>query len=1291
MRGSLGIAIVLLIPYLALGQDPAADALAKFREAEKRYQAGQLIEAAQIFDPLSRDEKSPHRDQSFDRLMSITMRLGRCDQAIQTGDRYLALLRSAGDVRTARLVEVQVAACWATLGHHGVAEKILEGVMKEGIDEFPLAGQAAAWELLARCQSKRGDPVAARKSWTAVEKLVAARLGNAVNPLSAAEKIQLTRHWAESLRGQENFAQAEAVLKSLFPMHEREKDDAARRDTYRELATLYREQKRLSDAEAAVDEAVRLHEGLAVKAIVPLADLEAERSEILQLRKKGKESKVWRDRAIEHYQQAFQKPDTIAAQGSSPVLVFWKLQNLIQASQQFRKALELTQTQAEQWAGGSLLSTKLHTEQGSLLYLLGVTKTSRQVLRDAVDALERQRPMNLIELPRAYINLAAVEASATDLQNAERLIDKTLDLYAQHSLPDDAVIVEACNLRGSVLAQRGDFSKAIKYFREGLDRCTMTSFEAPLQRSNLLLNIALLHKSQGELPEAIKLCTEALEEFEKIADPDALGFAAFDAGLANMYLAQNQLAKAYERTQRIARLCQLHAIDRGPLVVTSRHIQAIQALGKRDLGAADDLWRELLEIQEREDQTLLVPRTLNYLGLTAELRKDNGAAEGFYRRALKLQTNNQRAYPATQFITLWRLANVIKDDRPADAQKHLDHAIQIVEKARLRTFGDAQQRATFFAQFGPAFEQSVEWMLANNNVEGAFQVLTRARSRTLMDQLQMANLDPLATLVGPDAEPLKRREADLRSKLAALRARAGLVGVDGLSADAIKNLLAEFDQVQQQYAETWREIWNASPEYHSLADPNLPEQILPKLRERVLGPKTALLVYHIGKDASHVLLLGDASVKPAYFPLVIAEDLAQNIAPPEPRNADHALGLRGVAIVPKAGTKTPSPPPLPAPAANAKVSPLRQAAARALIDTYRQEILDREFQTTRGITIKPRDPNRPVPPQRPDVLGEIFLPKALRDRLKELKFETIIVVPDGPLHTLPLEAMVLESGPRPRFVIDELPPLIYAPSGSILAVLADRRDSTRRDRATLLTVCNPAYVEAKASEAVADTRDGGAFVGFAGQLPRLPFTDFESKQIRRYFPNDRVTTISEAAATERNVTQAVRGQSIVHIAAHGFADPRFGNLFGALALSPSAIPLAASDDDGFLSLHEIYRLPLTDCDVAVLSACLTHVGPQQPMEAGVTLANGFLSAGARRVVASHWNVADRSTSQLMSYFFEALTREAKNGERSGAAQAMQEARLRLRASTEANWSAPFYWAPFVVLGTPEIGRVSTGP
>src|SRR5438105_2071009 len=79
------------------------------------------------------------------------------------------------------------------------------------------------------------------------------------------------------------------------------------------------------------------------------------------------------------------------------------------------------------------------------------------------------------------------------------------------------------------------------------------------------------------------------------------------------------------------------------------------------------------------------------------------------------------------------------------------------------------------------------------------------------------------------------------------------------------------------------------------------------------------------------------------------------------------------------------------------------------------------------------------------------------------------------------------------------------------------------------------------------------------------------------------------------------------------------------------------------------------CELSVLSACVTNVGPQPPLEAGVTLAGGFLAAGARRVVASHWGVDDESTAELMATFFQKVRADAKAGRPVAYAQALQQA------------------------------------
>jgi CHAT domain-containing protein len=197
----------------------------------------------------------------------------------------------------------------------------------------------------------------------------------------------------------------------------------------------------------------------------------------------------------------------------------------------------------------------------------------------------------------------------------------------------------------------------------------------------------------------------------------------------------------------------------------------------------------------------------------------------------------------------------------------------------------------------------------------------------------------------------------------------------------------------------------------------------------------------------------------------------------------------------------------------------------------------------------------------------------------------------------------------------------------------------------------------------------------------LPGTAEESRAIRCHFAPERVTALERERATKAAVIAALPGKGVVHLAAHCFADDRFGNLFGAVALSPAPPGATAAADDGLLSLPEVYALPLQECELAILSGCVTNVGPQPPLEAGVTVANAFLAAGARRVVASHWEVDDRATAALMEAFAAELAAADRRGDRRSYAKALRQARLTVRAQN--TWATPYYWAPFVLLGPPE--------
>jgi tetratricopeptide (TPR) repeat protein len=938
------------------------------------------------------------------------------------------------------------------------------------------------------------------------------------------------------------------------------------------------------------------------------------------------------------------------------VSAFWKLQTIYERATQYDRALKLAATQAEEWNGHPLIQPRLRTEQGSLELVLGAAARARPLLRTAVANLEQQEPPNLIELPLAFNNLAVAELTTGEADRAETVARKNQDLYRRYQLPDDVILVETYEVLGSCSALRGDYPLAIDRYRKGIELCRRLGAVADPQQSNLLLDVALLLKGQGDLDEALRYCKQAEDTFGRFATPDDAGWAAFDAARVNLLLSQGKLGEVPALCRHILTLCEKYETRQGPLVVTAHHGLALHHLERQEVTDAEKELRTVLALQE-EDKSPLRPRTLNYLGLAAELADRAEEAERLYRQAAALQKDNPRAFPATHFITLWRLAVVL--DRKGERREPralLEEAMGVVEAARLQTYGDGGQRALFFAQFEPAYEQLLGWALRDGDFDTAFVAAARGRSRALLDQMQAARVDPRAGLTGARGKELLAQEAEGRRRLDALRAQAVLLPEDEHDTDRARKLLADFDEARRSYGATWREILNLSPAYRAVPADDHSRENLEALRTRLLGPKTVLLVYVIGRAQSCVLLLGDRSVRPEVFPLSVPAEVNRGAA--EAARAGVQGGLRGTRGFGLA-IKRPAAPAAPAAAPTGPAVPLRRAVARTLVDDYLERVTDPDFQPTRGFVVRPRREKEAVPVQSLGLPADVFVPDALRRRLRQLRPECLVIVPDGPLHKLPLEALVVEGGTRPRYLLDELPPTVYAPSVATLVLLANRPAPDTRAPRSLLTVSNPAYR--------------------ARGLPLLPGTAAESRAIRRYFEAGSVTALEGERATRAAVLAALPGRRFVHLAAHCFSDER-DNLSGVMALAPVPGGKGAPADEGFLSRLEISHLPLQDCELAILSACVTNLGPQAPLEAGMTLAGGFLTAGARRVVASHWDVDDQATSALMEAFVAEFTAAAKSGEKVSYAAALRQARLKVRA--RADWDTPFYWAPFVLLGPP---------
>lgn len=204
-------------------------------------------------------------------------------------------------------------------------------------------------------------------------------------------------------------------------------------------------------------------------------------------------------------------------------------------------------------------------------------------------------------------------------------------------------------------------------------------------------------------------------------------------------------------------------------------------------------------------------------------------------------------------------------------------------------------------------------------------------------------------------------------------------------------------------------------------------------------------------------------------------------------------------------------------------------------------------------------------------------------------------------------------------------------------------------------------------------------------LARLAGTRAEAEQIVRLAKASgaQADLWLDLEANEENLEgRDVSKYRILHIATHGLLNaerPQFTGLVLSL--------IGNKTEDGFLRTDEVFNLRLGS-PIVMLSACETGLGKEKRGEGVMGLTRAFMYAGAPTVGVSLWSVADKSTSDLMSDFYKRLlapgaagpggSSTTANSSPASASTAMRDAQLAMIAGKR--YSAPFYWAPFVLVG-----------
>ncbi len=270
----------------------------------------------------------------------------------------------------------------------------------------------------------------------------------------------------------------------------------------------------------------------------------------------------------------------------------------------------------------------------------------------------------------------------------------------------------------------------------------------------------------------------------------------------------------------------------------------------------------------------------------------------------------------------------------------------------------------------------------------------------------------------------------------------------------------------------------------------------------------------------------------------------------------------------------------------------------------------------------------------------------------------LIIIPSGKLSNMPFESLIREPADTATVNYWRLNYLCrdyiinYAYSVSILKnnYLAESEDQK-------LNILAFSYSSSDKKDVVAQRND---------PYGELPFSAEELISISKWIKGN---LYDGENATEYLFKSSAQDHDIIHLALHGYGDTNDILNSHLVFKGPGN-----ETEDGKLYAHELYGIDLSRTKLVVLSACETGVGKSMKGEGVYSLARGFAYAGCPSIVMSLWKVNDKTTADLMDYFYENLAGGMPKDE------ALQKAKLTFIKNTDDTGAHPANWAAFIPLG-----------
>jgi CHAT domain-containing protein/predicted negative regulator of RcsB-dependent stress response len=261
-----------------------------------------------------------------------------------------------------------------------------------------------------------------------------------------------------------------------------------------------------------------------------------------------------------------------------------------------------------------------------------------------------------------------------------------------------------------------------------------------------------------------------------------------------------------------------------------------------------------------------------------------------------------------------------------------------------------------------------------------------------------------------------------------------------------------------------------------------------------------------------------------------------------------------------------------------------------------------------------------------------WLVSPIKNVLTKNRVDTLVFVPDGSLATIPMSALY----DGEHFLVEQF----------AIAVTPG------------LTLMEPKPIRRKNIEVLT-----GGLSESTGGFPALPNVATELNEVHALFGG--VELVNEKFVIPTLKRDMAQDQyQIVHFATHGQFGADSGNTF-------------ILTHDGELTPNQLEELIRPSqfrgkpVELLTLSACETAAGDDR---AALGLAGVALKAGARSALATLWLINDKSTTMLISGFYNNFRHDPNVSK----AKALQQAQIKLLS--DSRYEHPAYWAPFMIIG-----------